>query len=152
MLIDRITDKLNEYFEGTDLFLVEVKVSAKDRIAIFIDAEKNISIERCVEISRMLEEFLEEEDLVREKYLLEVSSPGMDQPFKVKQQYFKSIDRGLEVLKKDGVKLEGILKEVDDTIIRLQIDKKKKGKTISSETVDVSFKDIKTTKQLITFK
>jgi ribosome maturation factor RimP len=153
MLKERITDKLNEYFEGSDLFLVDVKASPQDKITVFVDAEKNIPIERCVEISRMLEEFLEQESLVRENYILEVSSPGMDQPLKVKQQYVKAIGRQVEVLQKDGIKLEGILKNLhDDGGISLQIDKMNKGKLLSSETVEVAFEDIKTVKKLITFK
>jgi ribosome maturation factor RimP len=152
MLKERIAEKLNDHLNGTGLFLVDIKATPQGRIMVFIDGEQNVTIDQCVEISRMLEEFLESENLVRENYVLEVSSPGMGQPFRVRQQYLKSVGRSLEVLKKDGIKLEGILKEVDENNIRLQVEKKKKGKVISSQLMDVAFEEIKTTKQLITFK
>ena len=152
MLKERITDKLNAYFEDGEYFLVDIKSTPQEKIMVFIDGNDNVTIEKCVEVSRMLEEYLEEEKLVGERYTLEVSSPGMGQPFRVHRQYLKSIGKGLEVLKKDGIKLEGLLEMVSDDKISLRIDKTKKGKVIESNIVEVPFEDIKTTKQLITFK
>ncbi|MCP4121316.1 MAG: ribosome assembly cofactor RimP [Bacteroidetes bacterium] len=152
MLKERIADKLGAYFENSEYFLVDIKSTPQEKIMIFIDGIVNVTIEKCVEVSRMLEEFLEEEKLVGDKYTLEVSSPGMDQPFKVFRQYEKSIGKGLEVLKKDGIKLEGILREVNEDRISLLVEKKKKGKVIESNVAVVPFEEIKATKQLITFK
>jgi len=152
MLKERIADKLGTYFENSEYFLVDIKSTPQEKIMIFIDGIVNVTIEKCVEVSRMLEEFLEEEKLVGDKYTLEVSSPGMDQPFKVFRQYEKSIGKGLEVLKKDGIKLEGILREVNEDRIGLLVEKKEKGKVIESNVVVVPFEEIKATKQLITFK
>ncbi len=152
MLKEKIENKLNEYIEGTDLFVVDIKITPQQKVMVFLDGIKNISIDKCVAISRMLESYLEEEQLVKENYLLEVSSPGMGQPFKVHQQYLKSINKSLEVLRKDGEKYKGVLKEVDDAGVSLEIEKKKKGKVISRNLIDIAFEDIKATKQLITFK
>ena len=152
MLKERITDKLDAYFENSEYFLVDVKSTPQEKIMVFIDGVVNVTIEKCVEVSRMLEEYLEEEKLVGDKYTLEVSSPGMDQPFKVLRQYQKSIGKGLEVLKKDGIKLEGLLREVSEDRIILQVEKRKKGKVIESNVVVVPLEEIKATKQLITFK
>lgn len=152
MLKDRIAEQLNEWFAGTDLFLVDIKVTPQDKVMVFVDGRNNITIDQCVEISRKLEAFLETENLVREDYTLEVSSPGMDQPFKVPAQYEKSVGRPVEVLKKDGIKFEGVLVRATGESVVLRVEKKNKGKTIASEEVEVPMDDIKTTKQLITFK
>ena len=49
-----------------------------------------------------------------EDYELQVSSAGIGQPFKVKQQYHKNINRQIEILFKDGKKSIGTLKAVND--------------------------------------
>ncbi len=152
MLKDKIEKKVNELIEDTDLFLVDIKITPQQKIMVFMDGQKNITIDQCVKISRALENYLEEEQLVNEKYILEVSSPGMDQPFKVEQQYFKSIDKSVEVLKKDGVKHEGILKQYTTDNIQIEVTKTKKGKIIEQQLIDIPFSEIKTTKKLITFK
>ncbi|MEZ5006951.1 MAG: ribosome maturation factor [Chitinophagales bacterium] len=152
MLKDKIENKLNEYVKGTDLFFVDVKITPQQKIMLFVDGKQNITIDKCVEISRMLEAYLEEENLVGEKYTLEVSSPGMGEPLKVLQQYHKSIERLVEVLKKDGNKYKGILKKVDNDGIQLESQTIKNKKVVATNLLDIPFDDIKTTKKLITFK
>ncbi len=152
MLKDKIENKLNEYIKGSDLFFVDVKITPQQKITLFVDGKQNIAIDKCVEISRMMEAYLEEENLVGDKYILEVSSPGMDQPFKVKQQYFKSVGRLIEVLKKDGIKYKGELNKAEDEGITVKVETKKKGKVIDTNLVDIPFDEIKTTKKLIKFK
>ena len=152
MLKAKIENRLNEFIAGSDLFFVDVKVTPQQKIMLFVDGHKNISIDKCVEISRMMEAYLEDERLVGDKYIFEVSSPGMDQPFKVKEQYLKSIGRTIEVLKKDGVKYEGVLNEIMEDAIILEVPKMKKGKVMSTEIYTIPLSAIKTTKKLITFK
>ncbi|MEZ5022188.1 MAG: ribosome maturation factor [Chitinophagales bacterium] len=152
MLKDKIENKLNEYVKGTDLFFVDVKITPQQKIMLFVDGKQNITIDKCVEISRMLEAYLEEENLVGEKYTLEVSSPGMGEPLKVLQQYHKSIESLVEVLKKDGNKYKGILKKVDNDGIQLESQTIKNKKVVATNLLDIPFDDIKTTKKLITFK
>lgn len=152
MLKERIAEQLARYSEGKDLFLVDVKATPQDKIMVFIDGMKNVTIETCIAVSRMLEEFLETEKLVRENYVLEVSSPGMGQPFRVRQQYEKSVGRMLEVLLNDGVKYKGALGEVKEDEIVLRVEKKVKKKVVEVEDVAIPFDQIKATKQLITFK
>jgi ribosome maturation factor RimP len=153
MLKEKIEQKINTFIEGQDLFLVDVKITPQQKIMVFLDGKsQNITIDQCAKISRMLEAYLEEEQLVGEKYTLEVSSPGMDQPFKVMEQYFKAVNRSVEVLKRDGVKYEGVLKNVDETNIQLEITKIEKGKILDTQQVEIPMSEIKTTKKLITFK
>lgn len=151
-LKDKIIEKLKAYFEGSDFFLVDVKIATGDRITVYMDGKENITIDKCVEVSRMLENYLEEGRLVREDYKLEVSSPGMGQPFRVYEQFEKSLNRSLDVLRKDGIRYEGIVTKVNPEGIRIRVDKMKKGKVIDSNDVDLAFEEIKTAKQLITFK
>jgi ribosome maturation factor RimP len=43
---------VNEYIEGTDLFVVDIHVSPSNEIRIFVDNEKGVSLEDCINLSR----------------------------------------------------------------------------------------------------
>jgi len=103
-----VADKIQDF----DIFLVEIKVNTMNQVQIFLDTPQGISIDQCVEISRFVEESIDREV---EDYSLEVSSPGIGDPFKVIEQYKKLIGGTIEVLFLNGVKIQGTLKAVSDT-------------------------------------
>ena len=47
-------------------------------VRVFLDKEGGISVEDCAEASREIEGVLDGEDLIPTKYVLEVSSPGLE--------------------------------------------------------------------------
>ncbi len=147
-----IQKELDVFFEDTDLFVVEIVVLPSEKIKIFADGEKNITIDQCVKISRHMEEYLESNNLVSEKYSIEVSSPGMDLPLRVKRQYEKSKGREVSVLLNNGERFDGLLEDYSDDGVTIKVEKKKKGKILESKTMDFSFVDIKSTTKKITFK
>jgi len=101
-----------EKTNGTDVFIVEIKVDARNHVQVFLDTPIGITIDQCVEISRHIEQFVDREI---EDYSMEVSSPGIGDALRVIGQYKKLIDKTIEVLFLNGVKIQGILKAVDDT-------------------------------------
>ena len=114
-----------------NLFLVDIKFPMGRQIDVYIDSDDGIHISECAEVSRFLEKLLDESGLVPENYILEVSSPGMDNPLKVPRQYKRRIGRILEILKTDGKQIEGQLVEADDEKIKLRevVEEKKKKKS-----------------------
>src|SRR5215471_20574817 len=93
----RIRGLLDEMLAQMDSYLVELKVRP-NKVEIYADRDPHITIEDCVNISRKLERQLDEEFDFSQQYALEVSSPGMDQPLKVMQQFRKNIGRSVDVL------------------------------------------------------
>ncbi|MDA6864900.1 hypothetical protein OSL55_28255, partial [Escherichia coli] len=77
----------------------------------------------CVELSRYIESKLDREE---EDYELEVGSAGIGQPFKVLQQYLIHIGKEVEILTKEGKKLEGVLKDANEENFTVTIEKKVK--------------------------
>ena len=53
-------------------------------------APEGVTIEECAKVSRIIESGLDREI---EDFELEVSSPGLNSPFKVLPQYFKNIGK-----------------------------------------------------------
>ena len=124
-MIDRniVSGIVNEWLEDKEYFLVDVSVSPDDKIVVEIDHAEGVWIDDCVELSRFIESKLDREE---EDYELEVGSAGIGQPFKVLQQYLIHIGKEVEVLTREGKKLEGVLKEANEENFTLTIQKKVK--------------------------
>jgi len=132
-------------------FLVEVRIRPTNNVKVFIDGDNGISIEKCITYNRQLYKTIEETGLFpSDDFSLEVSSPGLDEPLKMLRQYKKNTGRKVEVLLKDGVKTEGLLKEVTESYIILE---ETKGKNKKKQIIEhnFSFESIKSTKIQIVF-
>ena len=111
-MIDKniIKTAVNEWLEKGDYYLVDLEMTADDRIVIEIDHADGVWIEDCADLSRFLQEKFGEE---LGDYELEVGSAGIGQPFKVIQQYRNHVGKDVEVLTADGKKHQGVLKSAD---------------------------------------
>jgi len=133
---------------NTAIFLVDIKVDYANKISVEVDKPEGITIEECVMISRAIESGLNRET---EDFELEVSSPGLTEPFKIMEQYRKNCGRNVHVVNCNGQKITGLLKHVDDEGIVLEVETKireagqKRSKTVM-QTAVIKFSDIKTTK------
>jgi ribosome maturation factor RimP len=133
-------------------FIVEVKVSRTNDVIVSIDDFDSLSIEECQRISKEIESHFDRE---KEDYSLEVGSPGLSNPFKVKEQYLKSIDKEVEVLLVDGEKMTGTLISFQDEYLVLsntitkKIENKKQKVT---EQTRIIIENIKSTRSVISFK
>ena len=112
-MIDKnnIQTVVEEWLKQGDYYLVDIEMTADDRIVIEIDHADGVWIEDCAGLSRFLQEKLGDE---LGDYELEVGSAGIGQPFKVIQQYRNHVGKEVEVLQLDGQKVQGVLKAVGD--------------------------------------
>ena len=108
---DVVIKAVEEWLQKGDYYLVDVEMTADDRIVIEIDHADGVWIEDCADLSRHLQETLGDE---LGDYELEVGSAGIGQPFKVVQQYRNHIGKEVEVLQLNGQKVQGLLKEVSE--------------------------------------
>lgn len=138
---------VEEKIEGSGLFLVSVKVLPSNRIRVFVDALAGLDVKDCVDISRHIEGNLDRE---KEDYELEVSSPGLSEPFQHPLQYQKNVGRTLKVISNDGHELKGKLVKFENETITIQPDGKKKKE--SAEPVIIPLTEIKEAKTVISFK
>jgi len=127
-------------------FLVEVKIRPGNNIKVFVDADRGISIDKLAHYNRTLYRQLEESRLFpNNDFSLEISSPGLDEPLKLRRQYLKNIGRYVEVILKNGIKREGKLISATDGEILIEEEKgNKKKKEIIEHSL--TYDDIKTTK------
>jgi ribosome maturation factor RimP len=157
MTKEQITELLQPYLEEDRIFIVEVKMGAgkiRQTITILLDTDEGIKIEECASISRRLAHFIETNELIKDAYNLEVSSPGIDQPLVLKRQYAKNIGRNLKLQLVEGGEKIGVLENVtEEEIVFKEEPKKSKGKKVApNESVNITFGNIQQAKVQISFK
>lgn len=115
--IEEIKSKLREIItpivESSGAYLVDINLKGfgkKLTLEVFVDTDDGITVKKCEEISRRISDALDFHDLIPVSYRLEVSSPGVGNPFKVKRQYFTNIGRFVRVKYVD--ELSGQVREV----------------------------------------
>ncbi len=125
------------------LYDIDEKMSGKGRIImVYLTKIGGVTLEDCARFSRALGAELEEFDLIPDRYFLEVSSPGLERPLKLKSHWVSAINEKVAVQWTDGEQKRstmGTLTEVgqdsvilDDRGNRLEIELKaiSKAKTI----------------------
>lgn len=135
--IRKITE---EFLQGSDLFIVEVIIRPTNKITVYIDGESRVAIDACRNVSHFIEGNLDRE---KEDFELTVSSSGADRPLKIPRQYKKVVGNSLDLVTTDGKKITGDLISAGDEGIEMTIGKVKRF---------FSFDEIKTAKEVITFK
>ena len=146
---NRIEGIIKEHISGTDIFLVSVKVSSANRITVLADKKNGITIDECVAIHRHIENSLNRDE---EDYEMQVSSPGLDLPFLVLEQYFKNEGKKVEVTDNDGTKYTGILKNITSGGFELDTEVKVKGKPKEIKELSFNFDQVKSTRVVLTIK
>jgi ribosome maturation factor RimP len=145
----KIQGLVEEFIKGTGLFLVTVKVSNANRITVLADKNEGITIDECAAIHRHIENGLDRD---KEDFELQVSSPGLDMPFGVIEQYFKNEGKKVEVVDNEGSKFTGKLKNVTAGGFELETEIKTKGRSLELKDISFNFEQIKSTRVILTIK
>jgi ribosome maturation factor RimP len=152
-IADEIRKIAEEKLSGAGQFIVDVIVTSKrgpKKILIILDGDTGITIDDCANLNRELSKELEALPALQDSYLLEVSTPGLDQPLKLKRQYRKNVGRRLNVKLADKA-VEGKLVEVTDDKITLE-QESLAGKQKQVVMVDIEFSEIDKSFVLVSFK
>jgi ribosome maturation factor RimP len=146
---DHIRNLTEKYISGTGIFLVDVKLSSTGRITVLIDRPEGVTIDDCASLSRYISNELGDEG---GDYELNVSSPGLDMPLIVPEQYRKNEGHMVEVITHEGTREKGVLMNVTRGGFDLRIDTNEKKKEVTSATRSFNFEDVKSVKVIISFK
>lgn len=133
-------------------FIVKISIQDPNNIFVFIDGDHGVTIEKCVQLNRVLYKKIVEGGMYEEGgFSLEVSSPGVEEPLVLPRQFVKNIGRIVTVEMLDGRKFEGRLMQADDQSIELE---EEKGKGKKKEIIKhfLLLADIKSTIVKLIFK
>lgn len=145
--LNNITAIIEKKLEGTDQFLVEVRLSP-GKLCVFIDKPAGILLEDCIALNRFLFQELDPAGF-NESHEIEVSSPGMDKPLRVYKQYLRRIGRNVKVVTSDGILHKGKLLQANDSGFEIAevIEKKEnKKKIIYQSNIHLKYNEVKEVK------
>jgi ribosome maturation factor RimP len=150
---EQIEASVYEWIKKSDAFMVEVKV-APSKVVVYIDKPEGITLNDCASLNKwLMSEF--ENDPVWETHELEVSSPGMDQPLRVPQQYLRRIGREVRLLMNNGKVLKGRLTAANDSGIEIAetaSNRERKNGAPAETLRKFDYEELKETKLVISFK
>ncbi len=121
MMEDKVTSLLKPAIQESGFELVELKLvrrKSSSLLQLLIDKVGGITLDECAELSRQLSYLLEVDDPIEGRFILEVSSPGLDRPLTTEQDF--RIKIGERVLVR--IKSEGINSEVTGEIVAVEHD------------------------------
>lgn len=105
------------------IYDIDEKMSGKGRIIIvYLTKIGGVTLDECAHFSRVLSEELEAFDFIPDRYYLEVSSPGLERPLKLKSHWVSAINEKVAVeYTKDDEKASvmGTLIEVNQDTVTL---------------------------------
>ena len=147
--MDLITT-LKETFEddiknlGYELVDIEFKTSKEGKtLTFFIYNEIGITIDDCEKVSEYLDEKLDELDLIKGQYYLEVSSQDLSRPLKTDRDLERNSDELMKVTMKNGESFLGYIDEIRKNSLVFTLNKQ--------EEIEVEKEDIKQIKIEIVF-
>lgn len=106
-----LRNTIEESISDTDIFLVNITVSADNVVEVTIDSPEGIDIEQCTALSRRITEVFDRDV---EDYELTVGSAGVTAPWTVDAQYRMNVGNAVDVLTRDGRRIHGTLVAVSE--------------------------------------
>lgn len=115
--------------EEEDLYLVSVDIVRHGRrlvITVCLDCEGGIDVSKCAEMSEEISKYLDVEELIEERYNLEVTSPGLQRVLRKPREYRCFLGREVEVILRQPFegrqKMIGKLVAADDDGLAVIVD------------------------------
>lgn len=120
----KIVELIEPVIEENGFDLVELKLShfkQSNTIRLFVDSDNGVKLEDCAKLSKAIDVILEDNNMFRSGYTIEVSSPGLDRPLQTRKEFKRRIGKQVQILfnQADQSPIEGELTGVDDLSVEL---------------------------------
>jgi len=128
-IINELRNIIEEFLKNQNLDLVDIIYRYEGRdlvLRILIDRpEGGISLGECANLNQEISRILDEKDILQERYILEVSSPGLDRPLNSRADYLRCINKQVRVNLLESIngkwELEGVISSVTDESVYIDI-------------------------------
>ncbi len=135
--------KLNEIIKnivednGCELYDIGITEEGDNKFfRVYITKPGGVTLSDCKAINNLLSPVFDIEEPLKDKYFLEISSPGIERKLTKKEHFEKSIGENVKVTTNEGKKLKGQLKSFDGEVAEIGKEK-------------VNFDDIKKAKTFV---
>ncbi|MDF0642875.1 MAG: ribosome maturation factor RimP [Nitrospira sp.] len=127
-VVERITEAISPILWTLGLELVDVLCvgqGSRSVIRVFIDKPGGVTLSDCERAHVVLGPALDVADPFPHAYTLEVSSPGLDRPFKRIQDYRRAIGKGISLKLKEPCagqwRIVGRLTDVTEQVVTIAV-------------------------------
>ncbi len=128
-ITESVKEKISPLVTEMGYEIVDVEFEKKygdDNLTVFIDIPSGVSLDDCEKVHNAIDPLLDELDPTNGKpYILNVSSPGLDRPFKTQRDFERNYGKEVEIklyAPMKGKKLfEGVLVERNENTLTLEI-------------------------------
>lgn len=147
-IIDELKIIIQDFLlaQGLDLVDLILRYEGGDLVLrILTDKpEGGISLGECANLNIQISQILYEKDILKERYILEVSSPGLDRPLKTKTDFRRCLNRRARFFLKEPIngklELEGIINRVEEDSVYVDL---------GGEAVEIPLSKIAKAKQVL---
>jgi ribosome maturation factor RimP len=103
-VLDKIEAVIRPFLEDMHLELVDLEIAGNNYLRIRIGRPNGeILLDEIADFSRKIEELLDMSDIIQEKYILEVSSPGIDRPLKKKEDFIRFTGHHVRIVTREKI-------------------------------------------------
>ncbi|MBC8436360.1 MAG: ribosome maturation factor RimP [Candidatus Omnitrophica bacterium] len=130
-ITEEIKGLIEEFLQGKGMCLVDVICRREGGgliLRILADwPEAGITLGECAVLNREIGLILDEKDILEERYILEVSSPGLDRPLKTRSDFLRCRNKKARVFLSDFIngrlEWDGLIDKVEDQSVYIKRDK-----------------------------
>lgn len=110
-------------FELVELTFAQYRYSST--LALLVDRiGGGITLGDCTMLNRKIGELLDARDIIGQKYLLEVSSPGIDRPLKTKNDFLRCVGKTVKFFLREAIdgkiELDAQIQGADDNTVKVE--------------------------------
>jgi ribosome maturation factor RimP len=120
----RVIELLGGEFARAGYEIEDVAIDARarpPRITVIADGDDPLDLDTIATLSRSASALLDGLDNIKDRYVLEVSSPGVDRPLTSEKHFRRARGRKVEIALSDGSQLTGRVGETRDHVIALVV-------------------------------
>jgi ribosome maturation factor RimP len=139
-VVDRISEAVSPILWTLGLELADVVCvgqGPRSVVRVFIDKPEGVTLDDCERAHKALGPALDVADPFPHAYTLEVSSPGLDRPFKRIQDYRRAIGKRVTLKLREPLagqwRLVGTLTGVGDDAVTLELSEPAPSRTVTLE-------------------
>ncbi len=128
-IIRNVSSLARPLVDEAGLELVDMELMGRQGsyvLRLLIEKPGGVTINDCVAINRELSCLLDMEDPIPSRYTLEVSSPGLDRPFKTERDYQRALGKRIKVVSVDesggSVTRVGCLEGIEEGTVEIVCD------------------------------
>jgi len=127
-LFESVEKLIDPFLKESDLILVDLRVHSMVTgvmIQILTDhPQGGVTLVECSQLNRKISLAIDQENLITQRYTLEVSSPGLDRPLKSPQDFFRAAGRPVKFFLSQPVdgkwEHQGIVRQVTDEAVLIE--------------------------------